>query len=94
MSCNRRNPSGGAQLFRIGPRIQKLIASETRTKGILRARLGSEDSGRDFSPQLDAIAACFKFVSLPDLTMLGHIEFLDVSASFRLSDVPSQNTIS
>ncbi|KAK0614075.1 hypothetical protein B0T14DRAFT_295006 [Immersiella caudata] len=55
----------------------KLITSETRTKGILRARLGSEDSGRDFSPQFDAIAACFKLVSLPVLTMLGHMEFLD-----------------
>ena len=58
-----------------------LISTETRTKAILRARLGSkEDPGRSFSPQVDTITACFKLVSLPALTMLGHLEFLDVCA--------------
>lgn len=57
----------------------KLIANETRTKWILRARLGSnEDPGRNYCPQVDAISACFKLVSLPALAMLGHLEFLDV----------------
>jgi len=57
----------------------KLIANETRSKAILRVRLGSaEGPGSNYSPQVDAIAACFKLASLPALSMLGHLEFLDV----------------
>ncbi|KAK1749688.1 hypothetical protein QBC47DRAFT_333265 [Echria macrotheca] len=58
--------------------IGKLIASEARTKAILRVRLGSaEGPGNRKSPQVDAIAACFKLVSLPALSLLGHLEFLE-----------------
>ncbi|KAK4209267.1 hypothetical protein QBC37DRAFT_391391 [Rhypophila decipiens] len=58
--------------------IGKLIANETRTKWILRARLGdNEDPGQNYSPQVDTIAACFRLVSLPALVMLGYEEFLE-----------------
>ncbi|KAK3360661.1 hypothetical protein B0T25DRAFT_565545 [Lasiosphaeria hispida] len=56
----------------------ELIGNETRSKAMLRVRLGSaEGPGSKCSPQVDAIAACFKLVSLPALSMLGHLEFLE-----------------
>ncbi|KAM7203201.1 hypothetical protein V8F20_004143 [Naviculisporaceae sp. PSN 640] len=81
--------------------LGKLIANETRTKWILRARLGSnEDPGQNFSPQVDAIAACFKLVSLPALAMLGHLEFLDTlehhiddSHTFRKQDISESRKV-
>ncbi|KAK3357849.1 hypothetical protein B0T25DRAFT_540378 [Lasiosphaeria hispida] len=56
----------------------KLIGTEVRTKAILRARLGAGE-GQEYGPgpQVDTIAACFRLVSLPALSMLGHLEFLE-----------------
>ncbi|KAK0705666.1 hypothetical protein B0H67DRAFT_523585 [Lasiosphaeris hirsuta] len=55
----------------------KLIGTEVRTKAILRVRLGAGE-GQKYrpGPQVDTIAACFRLVSLPALSMLGHLEFL------------------
>ncbi|KAK3346545.1 hypothetical protein B0T25DRAFT_484494, partial [Lasiosphaeria hispida] len=56
----------------------KLIGTEVRTKAILRVRLGAGE-GQKYrpGPQVDTIAACFRLVSLPTLSMLGHLEFLE-----------------
>ncbi|KAM7215680.1 hypothetical protein V8F06_008971 [Rhypophila decipiens] len=58
--------------------LGQLIATETRTKWILRARLGdNEGPGWNHSSQANTIAACFRLVSLPALAMLAYLEFLD-----------------
>ncbi|KAK4241749.1 hypothetical protein C8A03DRAFT_30050 [Achaetomium macrosporum] len=54
----------------------KLIGSEIRNKAVLKARLGTAE-GNQFGPQADTIAACFRLISLPARSMLGHLEFLE-----------------